>query len=506
MPRSSKAPEPPPEPDYNELVQNDVARIKRLLGLDVNRLALGSEVEGIVLNPVSGSRDYTIPGVSVIEFVNVSTSMAPAQTGSGYPAQVTGLNITPQTGSDTQLNLTWTANTAPDFSFYNVYRGPTGFTPGPSFIIAQPTTNSYANTGLVPGTAYYYSVSAINSALLEGASSLEVSGTTNNLIAPPQVVGLTVTVVSNSELDLTWTASTASDINHYDVHRSTTSGFTPATGNRISQPVTNSYNNTTGLSASTTYYYKVAAVDNAGNIGTYSTQASGTTLAPPAVTPSFLLHLNGDFTDSSTNALVPDAVLNGNGFGAPGKFGSNYWKIDTPTHWPGGNVDHIRFNGPLPAPIQMDTTTGFSYSFWINPVDISALLQRRVILEGGIDANNIWTIQIDSAGIVYFFVKKAGTSIRRQVTGATTGSWHHIAAVYDAVANTVKLYRNAVEGASSSAAVEYPGAGSDNDWRCGTRGGTVDAYYTGYIDEIQYFKGVVLTPTQITSLMNINTT
>jgi hypothetical protein len=467
--------------------------IKRTQDQDVNKLALQPTFE----------LGYSPVGVGTISFVNVSTSMAPAQTNSGYPAQIIGLTITPQSGSDTQLNLAWTANTAPDFNHYNVYRGTsTGFLVGPSSEIFEPVTNSYNNTSLTPGTIYYYVVSATNNTALEGAPSLEVSATTNNLIPPPQVTGLAAAVIGSTEIDLTWTASGVSDFNHYDVHRSTTTGFTPAIGNRIAQPTTNSYNNTS-LTALTTYYYKVAAVDNANNIGTYSTQASGTTTATPPVTASLLFHLNGDFTDSSTNALVPSFTANGNGFGTPGKFGSNYWKVDTPTHFPSGNIDRIEFN-PIPAPLAMDTSTGFSYSLWINPVDISALSLRRVIVEGGIDANNVWSIQIDSAGIVYFFVKKAGTDIKRQVTGATTGSWHHIVAVYDAAANTVKLYRNAVEGASSTATVEYPTTASI--WRCGTRGGTVNAYYTGWIDEVQYFKGAVLTTTQITNLMNTNAT
>ena len=49
-------------------------------------------------------------------------------------------------------------------------------------------------------------------------------------------------------------------------------GVTVPTGT----PTTNSYSNT-GLSASTKYYYKVAAVDNAGNIGALSSENSGTT-------------------------------------------------------------------------------------------------------------------------------------------------------------------------------------------------------------------------------------
>ena len=45
----------------------------------------------------------------------------------------------------------------------------------------------------------------------------------------------------------------------------------------------NSYSGT-GLSPSTTYYYKVAPVDNAGNIGSVSSESSGTTATPPDAT------------------------------------------------------------------------------------------------------------------------------------------------------------------------------------------------------------------------------
>ena len=84
--------------------------------------------------------------------------------------------------------------------------------------------------------------------------------------------------MSSTQIDLGWTANTETDLNHYNVYRGTTAGFvvTPGTTVPIATPATNSYSNT-GLSPSTTYYYKVAAVDNAGNIGAVSTEVSGTT-------------------------------------------------------------------------------------------------------------------------------------------------------------------------------------------------------------------------------------
>ncbi len=59
----------------------------------------------------------------------------------------------------------------------------------------------------------------------------------------------------------------------------TTAGFpvTLGTTQPVATPTTNSFSNT-GLASSTTYYHKVSAVDNAGNIGALSVEISGTTL------------------------------------------------------------------------------------------------------------------------------------------------------------------------------------------------------------------------------------
>ncbi len=77
-----------------------------------------------------------------------------------------------------------------------------------------------------------------------------------------------------SSVTLSWTAATDNvGVVRYNVHRSTTAGFTPSTANRISQPAGTGFSDP-GL-APGTYYYRVTAEDAAGNVGAASNQATG---------------------------------------------------------------------------------------------------------------------------------------------------------------------------------------------------------------------------------------
>jgi fibronectin type 3 domain-containing protein len=100
--------------------------------------------------------------------------------------------------------------------------------------------------------------------------------------APPVPTGLTATAVSSSQINLTWTASTGAS--GYKIYRA---------GVQIATTTGTTYANT-GLAASTTYCYTVAAYDTAGNNSAQSvskcatTSASADTTAPsvPSLTVS----------------------------------------------------------------------------------------------------------------------------------------------------------------------------------------------------------------------------
>ncbi|MGI8685665.1 MAG: LamG-like jellyroll fold domain-containing protein [Acidimicrobiales bacterium] len=72
---------------------------------------------------------------------------------------------------------------------------------------------------------------------------------------------------------LAWTAATDDvGVTGYDIHRSTTSGFTPSSANRVAQTAGTSYAD--NGPAAGTYSYKVRARDGAGNVGPASNQAT----------------------------------------------------------------------------------------------------------------------------------------------------------------------------------------------------------------------------------------
>jgi chitodextrinase len=186
--------------------------------------------------------------------------------GSDTQAPTTPTSLTASAVSSTQINLSWAAstdNTA--VTGYKIYRGGT--------YIATATVTSYSNTGLSASTSYTYTVSAIDAAGNESSQSTTASTTTHaSVIAdttPPSTpAGLSANATSSSQINLSWAASTDNvGVTGYKIYRS---------GVYLATNTTSSYSDT-GLSASTSYSYKVSAVDAAGNESSQSSSASATT-------------------------------------------------------------------------------------------------------------------------------------------------------------------------------------------------------------------------------------
>ncbi len=257
------------------------------------------------------------PVVSGIEIRSTSTSCG------AVPSAPTGLTAT--ISSSSAIGLSWTAPAPPancTIGSYNLYGSKTsGFTPSSSTLLASVTTGTtYSATGLAASTAYYFVVEALD---MDGASAASNQATAETSAAPCATVpaaptGLTATASSSSAISLSWTAVTPPancTVSSYSVYRSTTSGFTPSSSTLIASVTTGTTYSNTGLTASTTYYYVVEAVDAEGNSAA-SAQESATTQAAASGTEVVAIAAGGPAesnADGGDYSFVADEDFSGGG-------------------------------------------------------------------------------------------------------------------------------------------------------------------------------------------------
>ena len=188
--------------------------------------------------------------------------------------------VTAAAQSTASILVSWTASTDNSgISGYRVFRD-AGATP-----VATIQTTSYTDTGLAAGTTYSYTVAAVDAAPAPNVSAVSaaVSATTQSPPPPPAdttaptvPADVTAAARSTTSILVSWTASTDdSGISGYRVFRD--AGTTP-----VATVQTTSYTDT-GLTASTSYSYTVAAVDAAPtpNVSAVSAAVSATTQTPP---------------------------------------------------------------------------------------------------------------------------------------------------------------------------------------------------------------------------------
>ncbi len=173
--------------------------------------------------------------------------------------------------SPSQISLTWTER-ATDETGYRLERR----IEGGSYSVIAPSlpanTNSYPDSGLTDGTKYYYRAKAYNDIGDSPAyQTNEISAVTP--LSPP--TGLTVTALSSSSASLSWTDHSQSEAG-YKIERRLSDGAFVEIG-QVGQNVTTFSNS--GLSADTTYWYRVRAFNSVAGNSAYSEEVSVKTLS-----------------------------------------------------------------------------------------------------------------------------------------------------------------------------------------------------------------------------------
>jgi chitodextrinase len=166
--------------------------------------------------------------------------------------------------TETTADLTWTAsadNVA--VAGYEIFRA--------SVKVGTSTTASFTDSGLVPGTAYSYTVRAYDAPYNRSAASTALSVTTIvDTVAPTAPTSLTSPSHTDNSVSLSWTASSDSlGVTSYDIYRGTI---------KVGSSSTTTYTDI-GLIGNTAYSYTIKARDLASNTSAASTSLSVTTNA-----------------------------------------------------------------------------------------------------------------------------------------------------------------------------------------------------------------------------------
>ncbi len=244
-------------------------------------------------------------------------------------------------------------------------------------------------------------------------------------IAPDIPQGLVASANAES-IQLTWTGSTATDVEGYTIFRSES---VDGPYNTIARSVatTTFVDNTTATGIE--YFYKIRAVDKSLNRSAYSNYSSATTTGAETV----LTHLQfeGDLQDHSIN-LNHGASLGGITYGA-GKVGSESIVLN-------GSDAFIQ----LPATIaNQQTITIATWVYWKG-----GDAWQRIFDFGNDESENMFLTPVSGSGDMLFSINMGGIEQTLSTTALPTDQWSHVAITMDG--SNVNLYVNGVSVDASS--------------------------------------------------------
>ena len=271
---------------------------------------------------------------------------------------------------------------------------------------------------------------------------------------PTTPTNLTATAVSSSQVNLAWTAAIDNiGVTGYRVYRN---------GTQINTATTTSYVDT-GLQASTTYTYTLAAYDATGNQSSQSASVSVTTSAPDTTPPTVVISAptSGAIVSNvvTVSATATDNIsvtgvqfkLDGVNLGAESAIApySVSWNTKTTT-----NGTHTLTAVARDAAGNTKTSTAISVSV-NNVADTMAPTTPANLAATAVSSSQInltWTASTDNVGVTGYKVYRSGSQVGTATSTSYSDSdltaqtsYSYTVQAYDAVGN------NSAQSAAASA-------------------------------------------------------
>ncbi|HQF39355.1 MAG TPA: DNRLRE domain-containing protein [Opitutaceae bacterium] len=249
------------------------------------------------------SYTYTVRAVNGSLLESGDSNSLPVTTPAAVDTQAptTPGNLRTDSVTTTAVALRWNASTDNvAVTSYRIYRG--------AAQIGTATGLTYTDSGLNQATSYTYRVTALDAAGNESSASSALDVTTvdpGDTTAPTIPTGLQSGGATTTSVQLTWNPATDDrSVTGYRIYRN---------GTAVGTSATTSFGDT-GLTADTSYAYRVSAYDAAGNESALSAQITARTLDPSQVQHTIRLQGAAQSADAFIAASAPTTNYGGTSY------------------------------------------------------------------------------------------------------------------------------------------------------------------------------------------------
>ncbi|MFB3903666.1 MAG: LamG-like jellyroll fold domain-containing protein [Acidobacteriota bacterium] len=307
----------------------------------------------------------------------------------------------------------------------------------------------------------------------------------SSAVPPAAPSGLTATAVSPSEIDLAWTDNSTNETG-FEFDRALNSSFTSGLVTNTTGANQTSYQST-GLSASTTYYYRVRATNAAGDSANSNT-ASATTWPSPRADYQFVD--SGSATaDSSGNGNIL-TFTNGAAFNSAGRTNGCVLLDGTNDYAQAANSTSLNITGN-------QITVAAWVRFDVIDSTPEIILSKPKSATQHQSPYHSYSLHRLGNGQLRIWLTIGG--VGKSVAGGSVvaNTWYHVAGVYNG--SQITLYIN---GAPAGTPLSVTGniTGYSTPLRLGVNGAIGEAL-DGRVDGVRVYN-VALTQTQIQNLYN----
>ncbi len=339
-------------------------------------------------------------------------------------------NLQGTAASASQIDLTWTASTDNlGVAGYRVYRN--------GSLVASPAGTSFSDTGLSEATSYSYTVAATDASGNASSQCGAVAVSTLDVTVPSVPSNLQGTAASASQIDLTWTASTDNvGVTGYRVYRN---------GIQVGTAASTGFSDT-GLSEATSYSYRVAAYDAAGNLSSLCGAVAVSTA--DATAPSVPTNLQG--TGASASQIDLTWTASTDNVGVTGyrvyRNGSQVGTTASTSYSDTGLSEVTSYSYTVAAYDAAGNASAQCGAVAVSTLDgtapsVPTNLQATVVSTSRIDLS--WTASTDNVGVAGYRVYRDGSLVASPAgttysdTGLAAGTaYGYRVAAYDAAGNS----------------------------------------------------------------------